>query len=197
MFVNTSLEISKKLGDQLGIATTLYHLGTIAEQDGNQTEAVRLFREALSISEKLGSPYAEDSRQALARIESAPSSHTSKGGMGFAPPRNQIEESLTKIWADILGVERVGIFDNFFDLGGGSLLVIQVASRAREALQVEIGILSFFEHPTVAEMAVEISKELERKLGSSSSNLQENLESLTENDLHDLFPQGINIPKKL
>jgi tetratricopeptide (TPR) repeat protein len=67
---NESLEISKKLGDQSGIALTLGQLGRLAEHDeGHLVEAVALYREALIIFEKLKSPYAELARKDLERVE--------------------------------------------------------------------------------------------------------------------------------
>jgi tetratricopeptide (TPR) repeat protein len=64
-----SLEINKKLGDQLGIASTLHQLGRLAEVEGNKSEVVRLYRESLSILEKLGSPDVKVPRRSLARVE--------------------------------------------------------------------------------------------------------------------------------
>ncbi len=71
----------------------------------------------------------------------------------FVAPRSPIEESLAKIWAQVLGLDRVGAHDNFFDLGGHSLLATQVISRVRETYQVELPVRSFFETPTVAQIA--------------------------------------------
>ena len=67
----------------------------------------------------------------------------------FVAPRSPAEELLAGMWAEVLGLERVGIHDNFFDLGGHSLLATLVMSRVREALQVELSLLSLFETPTV------------------------------------------------
>jgi acyl carrier protein len=57
------------------------------------------------------------------------------------------------MWAEVLGIERVGIHDNFFNLGGHSLLVTQLNSRVKERFQVEIALRSMFESPTVATLA--------------------------------------------
>jgi len=78
----------------------------------------------------------------------------------FAAPRTPIEATLAEIWAQILGVERVGIYDNFFDLGGHSLLATQAASRMREAFRVEISLRRLFETPTVAGLAESIEAAL-------------------------------------
>lgn len=70
----------------------------------------------------------------------------------YAPPRNRVEETLAGVWAEALGVDEVGIHDNFFDLGGDSILGIQVITRAGEAgLRLAPELL--FEHQTVAELA--------------------------------------------
>src|SRR5205085_12440709 len=62
------------------------------------------------------------------------------------------EETLAAIWAGLLGVERVGIRDDFFELGGDSILSIQIVARAREA-GLHLSLKQLFEHPTVAELA--------------------------------------------
>ncbi len=67
-------------------------------------------------------------------------------------PRTPVEETLAAVWADVLGVERVGVHDNFFDLGGDSILSIQVVSRARQAgLHLTSRLL--FLHQTIAALA--------------------------------------------
>ncbi len=70
----------------------------------------------------------------------------------YVPPRNQIERQLAQIWAHVLGVERVGIHDDFFELGGDSIINIQIIARAN---RFGLGLTSqkLFEHPTVAGLA--------------------------------------------
>jgi len=71
---------------------------------------------------------------------------------GDAPPRDDREERLAGIWREVLGLERVGIHDNFFQLGGDSILSIQVVARARRA-GLLITTRQFFEHQTIAGLA--------------------------------------------
>ena len=71
-------------------------------------------------------------------------------------PRTPIEEELAGTWAKILGLDEVGVYDNFLELGGDSLLASQVISRVIKTFQVEVPLRCLFEAPTVAEMALVI-----------------------------------------
>lgn len=73
-------------------------------------------------------------------------------------PRNDAEAVLAAIFAEVLGVERVGALDNFFALGGDSLRAFQVLGRVRERLQVDLPILELFKAPTVALLAASIER---------------------------------------
>jgi amino acid adenylation domain-containing protein/thioester reductase-like protein len=74
----------------------------------------------------------------------------------FVAPRTPTEEILVKIWAEVLKLERVGIHDNFFDLGGHSLLTTQLLSKVRETFQVDVSLRSLLEMPSVAGLAEKI-----------------------------------------
>jgi amino acid adenylation domain-containing protein len=74
----------------------------------------------------------------------------------FVAPRTPVEKMLAEIWAEVLGVERVGIHDKFLELGGHSLLAIRIVSRLRDTLKVELPISTLFASPTVAELAQRI-----------------------------------------
>jgi len=71
----------------------------------------------------------------------------------FVPPRTTVEKLLAEIWCELLGVDEVGIHDNFFNLGGHSLIAIKVATRIREAFHQDINLGAMFETPTVAALA--------------------------------------------
>jgi acyl-coenzyme A synthetase/AMP-(fatty) acid ligase/acyl carrier protein len=71
----------------------------------------------------------------------------------FTAPRTPLEAQLAGMWSELLGVEPVGALDNFFDLGGHSLLTTQLVSRLRAAFQLEVPLPTFFEDPTVAGLA--------------------------------------------
>ncbi|MCX2946719.1 non-ribosomal peptide synthase/polyketide synthase [Lentzea sp. NEAU-D7] len=71
----------------------------------------------------------------------------------FQAPRTPAEETLAGIWSEVLGVERVGVDDNFFGLGGDSILAIQLVSRARRA-GLQLSSRDVFRHQTVAELAL-------------------------------------------
>ena len=71
---------------------------------------------------------------------------------GYTPPRNPVEEQLAAIWAEVLGFDRIGVYDNFFEIGGDSILSIQIISRANQA-GLKLKPSQFFEHPTIAALA--------------------------------------------
>jgi amino acid adenylation domain-containing protein len=85
----------------------------------------------------------------------------------YVAPQTELEENLAAIWAEVLRLEQVGIHDNFFDLGGHSLLAIRITLRVRQALNVDLPLRRLFESPTIAELAVDLEREL--KAGSKST----------------------------
>jgi amino acid adenylation domain-containing protein len=80
----------------------------------------------------------------------------------YVPARTPLEGLLVGIWREVLGLEQVGIEDNFFEVGGHSLLAAQVISRVRAASGVEIGLRSLFEWPRVSALAAEVERKLRK-----------------------------------
>jgi aryl carrier-like protein len=68
-------------------------------------------------------------------------------------PRDAEEQRVAEIWQEVLKIGRVGVHENFFDLGGHSLAAMQVASRLRGGGETEVSFLDVFERPTIAALA--------------------------------------------
>ncbi|MGW5937078.1 amino acid adenylation domain-containing protein [Streptomyces celluloflavus] len=71
----------------------------------------------------------------------------------YVAPRTAVEEVVAGFWAEVLGLDRVGAFDNFFDLGGHSLLSTRIAARLKDAFRTTVPLHRVFGHPTVAGLA--------------------------------------------
>jgi acyl-coenzyme A synthetase/AMP-(fatty) acid ligase/acyl carrier protein len=80
---------------------------------------------------------------------------------GFEPPQTELEERLARIWAEVLGVERVGRHDHFFDLGGHSLLAVGLVNRVEKVCGPRLSLTAFFKSPTVEKMAALLREEVE------------------------------------
>jgi FkbM family methyltransferase len=89
----------------------------------------------------------------------APESLRLKSDESYVAPQSQLERVIANVWQECLRVERVGARDNFFDLGGHSLLMVQVHGRLRETLGRDLSMVEMFQHPTVAALAAHLSRE--------------------------------------
>jgi amino acid adenylation domain-containing protein len=89
----------------------------------------------------------------------------------YVEPQTAVEEELVKILAPLLKLKRVGVNDNFFLLGGHSLLGTQLIARISETFGVDLTLLKLFDHPTVAEMSLEIEELILLKVGGSDAEL--------------------------
>jgi len=88
-------------------------------------------------------------RKVLLKVEGM----QSKPGVGFAAPGTELEKTMADTWKDELKLDRVGIDDNFLDLGGTSLKIIRVMSRLKAYLKKEIPVVTLFRYPTIRSLA--------------------------------------------
>ncbi len=83
----------------------------------------------------------------------------SKGSnVEYLAPHNDVERILVQIWQDVLGVEKVGINDNFFDLGGHSLKAVITVAKIKKALEVDLSIKELFEFSSINELATRLAE---------------------------------------
>jgi aryl carrier-like protein len=82
----------------------------------------------------------------------------------YVPPGSETEARVAHLWQDVLGVEAVGIHDNFLELGGNSVLGIQLLSRLRRHFKVDLSLRTLFKAPTVADMALAVEDLLIREI---------------------------------
>jgi amino acid adenylation domain-containing protein len=93
-------------------------------------------------------------RRALPR----PDGQSPDPGTAYCPPRSGFEELVAGIWKEVLRVGRVGVHDNFFDLGGQSLLLIPVHARLCEQTGQDLPLITLFRYPTVASLAAHLTQ---------------------------------------
>ncbi|HEY4026300.1 MAG TPA: amino acid adenylation domain-containing protein [Candidatus Dormibacteraeota bacterium] len=105
----------------------------------------------------------------------APGAAAAPPGPGFAPPRTPVEERVARLVAELLRAGRVGFDENFFLLGGHSLLGAQLITRVREAYGVELTLQGLFDNPTVEAMSAEIERLVVERLESMSDDEVERL----------------------
>jgi amino acid adenylation domain-containing protein/FkbM family methyltransferase len=113
----------------------------------------------------------------------------------YLAPRDEMERSLAGIWAEVLGLERVGIEDNFLDSGGHSLLALQVISRVRKAFQVRLTVRDIFESPTISQLAAVIAERPrveEDEDAATDAPLQQSDEDRLLTDVDKLSDQEVN-----
>ncbi|WP_405164779.1 amino acid adenylation domain-containing protein [Nocardia sp. NBC_01499] len=83
----------------------------------------------------------------------APSVHRPRLGTAFRPPRGEAEQTVAAVWRTVLGLNKIGADDNFFDLGGNSMLLVPVHTGLEAAMGVKVPAVELFRYPTVAQLA--------------------------------------------
>jgi hypothetical protein len=111
-------------------------------------------------------------------------------GRAYASPRNHIEESLTRTWQELLSQERIGIHDDFFDLGGYSLLGVQMLDVVKQSFGVELPLFTVFQMPTVALLSAAVSRALSDRRAAailSADDILTRVDELTEEEVDALL----------
>jgi aryl carrier-like protein len=88
----------------------------------------------------------------------------------FVPPRSELERLLVTAWQEVLQIPQIGVNDNFFDLGGHSLLMVQLHSRLSQSLPYRLSIIDLFRNPTIGALAAALARESDK--GPSLSQAQ-------------------------
>jgi len=99
-------------------------------------------------------PNGKVDRKALPAPEQSPMA----SGKPFLAPRTPVERFLADLWKDVLRLERVGVYDSFFEVGGDSIKAAVLTNRVQEALQVTAHVRSIFMAPTIAELATYLTE---------------------------------------
>jgi acyl carrier protein len=154
-----------------GLGTTLKELGMSVEEAMEMMETALALRTAgqLVVSTgdlgaridqwiKLESLDTHDEQRGTMDLRTRSTRHASP--VTRHPPRDEIERQIARIWQEALGIEDVGINDNFSQLGGHSLLAIRIVSELRRAFQIDLPVRALFDAPTVAELSSYIKNHL-------------------------------------
>jgi amino acid adenylation domain-containing protein len=102
--------------------------------------------------------------RALPKLEEA----GAPGTANYVAPQTPVEEKIARIWSRVLNLERVGMHDNFFEIGGHSLLLLRVISSLKKELNIDVPFRQFFETPTLSEIAQCVDALLYLNQGSSA-----------------------------
>ncbi|MEG5026528.1 amino acid adenylation domain-containing protein [Microcoleus sp. AT8-B1] len=116
----------------------------------------------------------------------------------FVAPNTPVEKVLAGIWAEILGVEKIGLHDNFFiDLGGHSLLATQIISAVRDTFGVDVPMRSFFESPTASEQAAAlVENPAQREKVENTAQLLLSLAELSDEEVERMLAEKISLPDR-
>src|SRR4028118_1845784 len=98
----------------------------------------------------------------------------------YVAPQTELEQIITTVWQQVLHLEKVGVEDNFFALGGHSLLMAQAQSKLREVVDREVSIIEMFKYPTISSLAKYLSEEPEEKssLGQSQERVKKQKDAI-------------------
>jgi amino acid adenylation domain-containing protein len=112
-------------------------------------------------------PNGKVDRKALPRPEAQ------RAAGSYAAPESATDRAIADVWQEVLRVERVGMHDNFFDLGGHSLLLMQVQGKLRRLLERDVPIVDLFRHPTVAALGRHLRDGADGRVPVEAENVEQ------------------------
>ena len=144
----------QNLPDGVGIAPA--QAGTLLEKLLSDPQAVQTVVSTLDIEQQFAAiDPAEQAERLLPELVAKQQRHPRPSlQTAYVQPSNELEQGLTQVWSDFLGIDPIGIDDNLFELGGDSLLAIQLLAKVRGIYGAELHPAEFFKQPTVRALAL-------------------------------------------
>ena len=111
----------------------------------------------------------------------------------YIAPQTEVEQSIATVWQEVLHLEKIGVDDSFFDLGGHSLLMAHAHSQLREVIDRDVSMMEMFKYPTISSLAKYLSEEPEEKssIGQSREHIKKQKEAINRQKQKQRF-QGKN-----
>ena len=107
----------------------------------------------------------------------------------YVGSRNEVEAQLVGVWEEVLGLDRIGINDNFFEMGANSLILVKVWNKVNEILQVDLELSLFFQYPTISLLAENLSSNKEDGAEDNEQLQEEEDIGSALNDIFDLMEE--------
>jgi acyl transferase domain-containing protein len=138
-------------------------------------------------------------REPLAAARAAGTDDAGAVHDGYVAPRNDLERHIAGIWQELLGRPRIGVHDNFLEIGGDSLLAYRLISRLRDELGVDLPVRLFFQGSTVAELAqtVESTRGAEGMRDEESAHTDEGTGGAVASSTEEIDPDALEILRML
>jgi acyl carrier protein len=102
----------------------------------------------------------------------------------YVAPRTTLQEVLLAVWAEILNIEKIGIEDDFFELGGDSVLAMQIVSRLRDMFRMDLPPILLFDAPTIEKLGLYmVAHESRPGLAEKTAALLKQIEGMTDEEV--------------
>ncbi|MEH2262943.1 amino acid adenylation domain-containing protein [Nostoc sp.] len=96
----------------------------------------------------------------------------------YEVPQSEMEQQIAKLWQEVLNLDKVGIHDNFFDLGGHSLLMLKVNNKLRAILQRDISVVTMFQNPTIYSLAQYLGQQRQLSFAGTRDRAQKQIQAI-------------------